>query len=585
MSRKLLSIILIPAVLLLVGYFALQVYLRTGNRKEEKELEQSFGAAAAQQAKVDSLGGKKVSPADLRPLFVERLKLLLKKSSNGLYDLSVGDLKVDVLASAISLQNVTVRPDAKALENGKASGQLPNEVFSVAFQSLVLEGVNLDDVLTSKTMDYKLIRLVNPVIEIDHQKAKERKTEGDFAQRFLKEMEKLSVGKLEVTGGRIVVHDRQKGTRKTLSNVEVAMSDILLNEETRKDKNRFLFAKEARLRFRDFRTKTKDGLYNFRIGDAVVNASQKRVVLKNLSFQSPLSQEAFVRKQKVAREMYGLFLPSLTVTGLDWWSVLNEEEVIAREAVTSGGKFSVYFDRGLPPKNKMGNFPNQLLLKLPVQVDIARLKIRNLGVSYEERNPLSQQSGTVYLDNASMDFTNVNNNSKTPVVVNGTALLMHKIPIRAMFRFDMSGAKSGRFSASIQSTTPYDGRLLNPIAVPLGMMKVEKAELKKLTATIKGNEHGAGGAVEVLYNDLKLSLLEKDKGKASLDKKDVTSFLANLVVLKKDNPKDGKAPRQEQAQFRRDPTGGFMMLVWKTVLVGVLKTIGAPEKLAYKKSK
>ncbi|HEU4903773.1 MAG TPA: hypothetical protein VFT06_13300 [Flavisolibacter sp.] len=584
MSRKLLLLILVPAILLIAGYFALQVYLRAGNRKEEKELEQTFGAAAAAEAKVDSLGGKKVSPADLRPLFVERMKQLLMKSSNGLYDLSVGDLKVDVPASTISLQNVTVGPDAKALENLKASGLLPNDVFSIAFKNLVLEGVNLDDVLTSKTMDYKLIRLVNPVIEIDHRKAKESKTEGDFAQRFLKQMEKLSVNKLVVEGGSIIVHDRQKGTRKKLANVQVLMNDILLNEETRKDKNRFLYAKEARLDFHQYTSTTKDGLYRFKIGDVSVNASQKQITLKNLSFGSPLSKEAFVAKQKKAKEMYSLSLPSMTINGVDWWSLLNEEEVIAREAETKGGKFTVYFDRALPPKNKMGNFPNQLLLKLPLQLNIARLKIRDLAVSYEERNPLSQQSGTVYLDNASMDFTNVNNNSKTPVVVNGTALLMHKIPVRAMFRFDMSGAKSGRFSASIQSTTPYDGRLLNTVAVPLGMMKVEKADLKKLTATIKGDENGAGGDVEVLYKDLKLTLLEKDKGKVALDKKDVTSFLANLV-LKKDNPKDGKAPRQEQAQFRRDPNGGFMMLVWKTVLVGILKTIGAPEKLAYKKSK
>jgi hypothetical protein len=27
------------------------------------------------------------------------------------------------------------------------------------------------------------------------------------------------------------------------------------------------------------------------------------------------------------------------------------------------------------------------------------------------------------------------------------------------------------------------------------------------------------------------------------------------------------------------------MLIWKTILVGALKTIGAPEKLAYKKPK
>jgi hypothetical protein len=70
-----------------------------------------------------------------------------------------------------------------------------------------------------------------------------------------------------------------------------------------------------------------------------------------------------------------------------------------------------------------------------------------------------------------------------------------------------------------------------------------------------------------------------------LDKKDVTSFVANLFVLKKDNPKEGEAPRTAQAQFNRDPNGGFMMLVWKTILVGVLKTIGAPEKIAYKKPK
>src|SRR5690349_5195711 len=99
MPRKLLLIILIPAVLLIAGYFALQIYLRTSNRKEEKKLEMAYGTTDSQTAKVDTLGGKKVSALDLRPLFVERMQQLLKKSSNGLYNLSVGDLNVDVLAS------------------------------------------------------------------------------------------------------------------------------------------------------------------------------------------------------------------------------------------------------------------------------------------------------------------------------------------------------------------------------------------------------------------------------------------------------------------------------------------------------
>ncbi len=102
--------------------------------------------------------------------------------------------------------------------------------------------------------------------------------------------------------------------------------------------------------------------------------------------------------------MYSLSLPTITISGVDWWPAFNGEEVMASEVETNGGKFSVYFDRAMLPTNKMGNFPNQLLMKLPIKLNIDRLKIRNLDVSYEERNPLSQQSGTVYLDNTSWIF-------------------------------------------------------------------------------------------------------------------------------------------------------------------------------------
>lgn len=587
MSRKLFLLVALPALLLIAGYVALQVYLRTSIRNEEKQSVQTVVATDSQQGKPDSLDGKKVSDLDLRPLFIERLQQLVQKSSNGLYNLTIGGMTVDVLASKISLRNVAVHPDAKAVAALQSAGGLPGDVYHLRFKSLEIEGVNLDDAVTSKTMDYKLVKLVNPFIEIDHRKAdKKSKSSESFSQRFLKEMEKLSIDRLVVEGGNIVVHYKTEGSTKKLANVRVAMNNILLNETTRLDKDRFLFAKEAKLEFHDFQTRTKDGLYNFKIGAVAVDAPRQKITLRNLSFGSTMSKEAFVKKQKVAKEMYGLSLPSISISGVDWWAALNGEELKASEVETAGGKFSVYFDRALPPKNKMGNFPNQILMKLPAKLDIDRMKVRGLDVSYEERNPLSQQSGTIYLDNASMELTNLHNTAGgSPVVVNGTALLMHQVPISASFRFDMKNYKAGAFTASIKSNQPFDGTLLNSFAVPLGMMKLEKGELQKLQAQMTGNELGAGGNVLVLYKDLKLSLLEKDKGKSALDKKDVTSFLANLFVLKKDNPKERQEPREVQAQYKRDPEGGFMMVVWKTILVGVLKTIGAPEKIAYKKAK
>lgn len=576
MSRRLLFFLLILALVLIAGYLVLQIFLRTSIQKEA-------AASPAPVAKTDTLGGKKTSALDLRPLFVERMQQLLQKSSSGLYVLSVGDLRVDVLSSTVSLQNVTVRPNEKVRKALQANGSLPGDVFTVAFKSLVIEGINLDDAIKSKAMDYKLVKLVNPVIEIDHRKAKKEKKEEDFSQRFLKEMEKLSIARLVVDSGSVVVHDKQKGTTKKLAAMKVRMGDILLNEQTRTDENRFLFAKEAKLDFHGLSIPTPDGLYNFRIGDVSVDASQKTAALKNISFASPLSKEAFVKKQKIAKELFNLDLPAANIKGIDWWAMLNGDEIIANNVQTTGGKLAVYFDRNLPPRNRVGNFPSQLLMKLPVKLNIEKMQMKNLDVSYEEHNPVSGQSGTVYLDNTSLDFANVSNTGSKPILVNGTALLAHKVPVQASFRFDMKQYKSGKFSASISSNTPFDGTLLNAVSMPLGMLKLQSGTLQKLSADIAGDEQSASGDVTVLYNDLKLSLLEKDKGKTALDKKDVTTFLANLFVLKKDNPKNGKAPQTEQAKFTRDPTGGFVMVVWKTVLVGILKTIGAPEKMAYKK--
>ncbi|MDQ3279354.1 MAG: hypothetical protein M3Q06_13580, partial [Bacteroidota bacterium] len=557
----------------------------SGIEKEEAE-KQSLASPAANAGKQDTLGGKKVSEADLRPLFIQRLQQLLNKTTNGLYTVAVGDMKVDVLASSISLHDVELQPDAKNRASLQAAGLLPSNVFTISFQRLDIEGVNLDDALTSKTMDYKTIRLVNPVIRIDRFRSKEKKPEGDFSQRFLKELEKLSIKNLSIEGGSIVVNDKQKGSTKTLSNVQVRMTDILLDSSTRNDKSRFLFAQNARIHFGDYSSTSKDGLYRFRIGNADVFATEKRVVLKNLSFKPTLSREAFASKHKVAKEMYTLLLPQLTITGADWWSALNEEEVMASAIETNGGSLAIYLNREKPPANKMGNFPSQLLQKLPVKLAVNKAAIRNLDLQYEEYNPLSKQNGTLYFDNASIHITNMHNGTGNgPMEMKGTAQFMHSIPIEASFRFDMARAKSGAFTASLRADKDFDGSLLNSFTVPLGMMKVEKGSLQKLQVDMQGDETGAKGEVEVLYQDLKLAMLEKDKGEAALDKKSVTSLFANLFVLKKSNPKKDEAPRKEPAQFKRDPTGGFFMLVWKTALTGILKTIGAPEKIAYKKPK
>ncbi|RYZ29999.1 MAG: hypothetical protein EOO10_04365 [Chitinophagaceae bacterium] len=576
MPKKLFLFILVPAVLLIAGYLFLRISLPQKIKTEEK----SIGKIEA----VDSLGGKKVSEADLRPLFLEHMQQLLKKSSNGLYELSVGDMKLDVLASTVSLQNVNVKTNKTAFNELKKAGLLPKNIFDLSFESLLIDGVNLDDALTRKTMDYRLIKLVKPVIKVYRQQGgKEKaKPDEDFSKRFLQDMTKLDIKHLVVEGGTIITHS-PSGKPNRLNEVDIDMTDILLDATTRTEKNRFLFAKAAVINFSNYTTQTKDGLYTFKIGKGSIKAPQQVVSLQNISFASPLNREQFMKRQKLAKELYNLSLSSVTLENVDWWTLFNGEELTADLLHAKGGKLSIYFDRSLPLRSRMGNFPNQLLAKLDFKMNLAKFNMQNLDLSYTEFNPVSKQSGTVYMDNIVLNGTNISTVNQRPMVLNGTALFMHTVPISAGFTFNMKAPESGAFSANISALNPFDAKLMNSFTVPLGMMKIESGNLQKLTASMKGDQYKTNGNVTVLYKDLKLDLLEKDKDKKALDKKDVTSFFANLFVIKNDNPKGNKPPRQETASFQRDPKGGYIMLVWKTILVGVLKTIGAPEKLAYKK--
>ncbi len=576
MSRKLFFILLVPTVLLVAGYLYLHLSLSKTNKTEEK--------TTGKTETTDSLGGQKVSKADLRPLFITRMQQLLKKSSNGLYDLTIGDMTIDVLTSTIALLDVTVKRDEIILNELRKAGELPQNIFDLSFQKLVIDGINIDDAITSKTMDYRVIRLVNPVIHVYRNPVKNKQKESpeDFSQRFLKEMTKLAIERLAIEGGTIISHDTKNTTNK-LNEVSVNMNNVLLDSTTRTDKSRFLFAKEATISFSNYVTQTKDGLYTFRIGRGTITAPQQQASLQNLSFTSPLSREQFMKRQKIAKELYNLTLASATLSNIDWWALFNGEELAADEMLAKAGKLTIYCDRSLPPRSRVGNFPNQLLAKLPLKMKINTLRVQNLDLAYTEYNPGSKQTGTVYLDNIELNGTNLSTTKGKPVMMKGTALLMHKIPLSADFTFNMRNPESGAFTANILVDENFEGGLLNAFTVPLGMLKVEQGSLQKLQASMKGDQSKATGNVLMLYKDLKIHLMEKDKGKAALDKKNVTTFLANLFVIKNDNPKKGSEPRKETASYRRDANGGFFMLIWKTVLVGALKTIGVPEKLAYKK--
>jgi hypothetical protein len=99
---------------------------------------------------------------------------------------------------------------------------------------------------------------------------------------------------------------------------------------------------------------------------------------------------------------------------------------------------------------------------------------------------------------------------------------------------------------------------------------------------LEGNNFRTSGNINMQYNNLHITPLKKDKEeKGKLKKKTVTSLFANILLVKNENPK-GKELRQPNFTVERDQFTTFFNLIWKTVLTGILKTIGIPVKFVIK---
>jgi hypothetical protein len=525
---------------------------------------------------------------DLRPLFIAKIQQLVKDGSKGLYHIDIDSMDVDLLQSRVTLHKVQLLHDTNVLKRLDSIQQAPNDVFNAAFDSLHIEGINLNDVVKGNKIDLEEIYIYKPTIEIFHEKRRGARTVDSLTlyDRLMKNTERIAIASVVVHQGRFINHNKKEKKKTVFDNIVVSLENVLVDSSTEHATDRFLFAKQASISLNNYEMKSKDNAYITEIGSLKVTAPKNEMVITNISVRSRHSRKEFQKGLTHQKEQYSFSTPSVIIRNIDWWALMHDSLFVADELTLSGGALKIFLDRSLPrPESKMGNFPHQLIMKLPFEINIARGNIRNFDLKYEEYNPKSGDTGLVQFDDIDLNLSGITNlpaerKKRKQMLVTGSALFKN-VPVKARFSFDLLKHKSGRFSASF-SADDFDAKLVNGISQPLGLMKFEKGHINKLSVTMQGDEQRANGKVLMLYSDFKISIYEHEKNKDELDKRKLLGFIVNSFVLKDNNPSGNDPPRNPYVEFDRNPQTGFFNLVWKTTLTGILKIVGANPSLAEK---
>jgi len=572
-SKKLILILSVLLLVLVSGY----VYIR-------------YNFLKAKNFKPDNSRAKNI--LDLRPAIIAKLQQVVKDGSDGLYVLSIQKLDIDVVASKLEAVNASITVDTAAMLQLDKLKKLPDDIFKIKFASLHVDGIGVEDLINKKHIDIDAIYCNSPLIEVYHKSQPYneaiRKASDTLSlyHRIRGQTKSIVIGKISIGQGTFINHNVGKKPHVTPFNVvSIIMKDLLIDSTTEYDNNRFLFTKYTAIECNDYFFRTPDSLYFFKAGSIHVSGEQHKIIATNVELTPRGDKQQFESKLSLRRIMVHLSFPEITLNNINWWAMINHEKFIAKEAEITKGNFSVYLDRSLPAAPfKLNNFPQQVLMNLPVPVSVSKLTLHHFNVSFEEFNPDSKESGTAFFDDISGTANNISNvpaeiKKARYITLNAKGLFMHKIPMSAKFSLDLSKSGTGDFTADIFMDT-LNNTIVNPVAEPLGLFKIRSGQMQKGSAHLEGNDFTIKGTVALNYTNLHIDPLKKNKNdEGKLKKKTFTSLFANTFLIKNSNSGKGNDLRQPSFSVSRGKHSNFFSFIWFSILTGILKTIGIPVKL------
>ncbi len=511
---------------------------------------------------------------DFEPQVKAKLAEMVSAASNGLYQLDMEHIEIDVTAGAVIAKNITLLPDSARMLELEKIKELPNDIFTVHLGKLDLEGLSPLELINGKNISLEHLVLDSPEIKITRTNRRfEKKDTNDIYQKLAPKNQTYSIGELLLRNIRLTLvnADKNKST-SSFKNLSASLKDIQIDSTTRSDRTRFLFAKETVIFIKGFNTITNKNIYRFNI-DSVAFLPQKGTLnLVNLRLEPIGSKDEFNKKHQFMTDRYDISVQKTAIINADWFSLMSGDGIYGDEMILDGGFLKVYDDRSQPlPTDKTGNFPHQMLMKAGIPINIKKVKLNDLYVGYEEFNVKSNRTGKVEFHHVNGEITNATNDSVAikengNTIVTATAVFMNAGKLDATFNFDLRKARQGAFTVDA-TLGAMNGLPLNTITENLALLKIKKLEVDKLTAHINGNNIGATGKVSFAYHDLSFEVL-KNNDEGELKKRGLLTFIADKFIVKNESP--GK---EEAVAFQRDKQKSFFNLVWKTILAGLTKTV------------
>jgi len=504
----------------------------------------------------------------------------VEEKTKGLYVLHYDHLSFDEVAGMLHVNNIDIRPDTAVYQQMVKEKKEPHMLLQIEADALDILRVKTPKALLSKELEGGKIEVSGARIRIMVEHFKKDSAvynpTPDLAKQLLARLLKIAIDSVQITDATILVGSLDSSeTYFRADNVSLMLSHLLIDSSARKDSNTILYSRDLALDCKKLALPAGNKKYTVGIDSLRFTSADNTLRIAEIKLMPRLSETAFAASFAHQKDRYDFLLKNIALRHIDrtalWQKAIRSDSLVIGSSV-----FKVYRDISRPPDttSKVGKFPQQQLMGLPFPLTIDNVIFTESFIEYKEKNSKSDSTGRLQFTNVRATIRNVTDRpaeKKVPhrCTVDFQARLLNKVPVEARLIMPLKDPK-GRFTIE-GNIGSLDTRTLNPLTEPMGLARMEKGKIDHLHFIIDGTDSTGDGRITLLYEDLKISLLKKNKKAGRLDKKGLASVFANLLIK---NSNKGEDPRTAEAHFRRILNKSLFNLIWKTLFTGIKKSVG-----------
>jgi hypothetical protein len=168
-------------------------------------------------------------------------------------------------------------------------------------------------------------------------------------------------------------------------------------------------------------------------------------------------------------------------------------------------------------------------LRFPLKVDT--IDLRNSVIWHNLIDEKTEKEGTIFLTEVNGVVTNIRNfdiGNTDSIRIDLRSKLMSRGQMRFQFRESYQDSIQGFLMAVRMGG--MEMQELNRLMIPLNSIRVDRGQIRSVALRVKGNDHFAYGSMDMVYDDLKVSVLNQES-----KKKGLISWLANIFVRGRNN--------------------------------------------------